>query len=401
VPIRSIAPELLVAVCAGALLRFAPIVGTGFPVGDGGLFAQMALDLRAHAFIPPPTVTYYGAPWVYPPLGLYVLALIPGDPAVTLQWLPATWSIGLIGAVWLLAKELLGRRAAGAAAMVYALVPWSYLWLIQGGGVTRAPGALFAVLAVWAAVKQRWLLLGVFMGMTVITHPEAALFGIMSVWIVWGARWRSWRAFLAIPVALAITSTWLAILLPRLGVDGLLNAVMSRAGGLGFDSLRKVIVLGELWPVALLGLIGVWLCLRGGRERWLVVWAVACMLLPGAIGRWVAVPWAIWWAVALEPVLRTPGMRRWALVPVAATLCALVALGATEPQLSEADRVRMAQIAQTVPPGVSYAVSGSPEMMEWFPYLAKHHSTTSGYGYEWVGGIPAIAADRVYATVGP
>lgn len=393
---HTVRPVLLLAVAAGAVVRIVPAIGAPFPLGDGGLFAQMALDLRANGFVPPETVTYYGAPWVYPPLGLYFLAAIPGDPIVTLRWLPVFWSIALIPAVWLLAKELAGELVADLAALAYALLPWSFFWLIQGGGVTRALGALLAVLAIWSAARRRPVALGVFTGLTVATHPEAALFAVASILVVWAVRWRSPRVLLAVPVSLLLASAWLIIILPRLGVAGLVDGALSRAGGLGDDSLRKIIVLFDLWPVTLLGLVGIAVSLRYRRERWLILWALVCMLLPGAIGRWVAVPWAILAGLAVEPLFVLRIAPKWAMVPVVAALTVAATLTVKAPILPAADRFAMAKIADTVGPDIAYAVYGSSEVTEWFPFLARHHSTTTSVGYEWVGGIPPEAADRVY-----
>jgi hypothetical protein len=398
---RAVRPLLVLAIVLGAVVRILPAIGAGFPLGDGGLFAQMALDLRANGFVPPESVTYYGAPWVYPPLGLYLLAAVPGDPTVTLRWLPVVWSVALIPAVWLLAREVVGELVADVAAVAYALLPWSFWWLIQGGGVTRGLGALLAVLAIWAAARRRPLLLGVFTGLTIATHPEAALFAVASILIVWAVRWRSSRVLLAIPVSLLLASIWLIIILPRLGIVGLVAGAMSRAGGLGDDSLRKVIVLVDLGPLTVLGLVGVAVCLRYRRERWLIVWAVVCMLLPGAIGRWLAVPWAILVALAVEPLFELRIATRWAILPAAAALTVSAAITLKPPHVSPADRSAMATIAETVEPDVTYEVFGSAEVTEWFPFLAQHHSTTTGVGYEWVGGIKPSRADRVYGRPDP
>jgi hypothetical protein len=391
-------PGLLLAVLTGAVVRIVPAIGADFPIGDGGLFVQMALDLRANGFVPPLTVTHYGAPWVYPPAGLYLLAVIPGDPTDTLRWLPILWSIGLIAAVWLLARELVGRRVADLAAIAYALLPWSYWWLIQGGGVTRALGALLAVLAIWATARRRWLPLGILMGLTVATHPEAAFFAMVSIVIVWAVRWRSPRALLAIPVSLAIAGAWLVVILPRLGIDGLVHGMMSRPGAVSYDSLRKVMVLAELWPAALLGVLGVVLCLRYRRARWLIIWAAVCMVSPGAIGRWVAIPWAMLIGVAVEPIFELRLAPRWAAVPIVAVLTVALALTVTVPVLPAGDRARMATIARTVAPNVSYTVYGSRLTREWFPLLAKHRSTTTRVGFEWVGGKTPTTGDRAYGT---
>jgi len=57
-------------------VRLAPVVLANAPLGDGGLFAVMARDIRTAGFALPNFTSYNdGAiPLVYPPLGLYLLA---------------------------------------------------------------------------------------------------------------------------------------------------------------------------------------------------------------------------------------------------------------------------------------------------------------------------------------
>jgi hypothetical protein len=291
---------------------------------------------------------------------------------------------------------MLSESEADLAALSYALLPWSFIWLVQGGGVTRAPGVLFAVLALWALASRRWTVFGVFLGLTIATHPEAALFAAMSSVIVWAVRGYPRGILRAVPVAVAISMVWLVILIPRFGVSGLVNGVMSRAVGFGDDSIRKVIVIADLWPITLLGLLGAAIALRYGRSRWIVLWALLCALLPGAIGRWVAVPWSLLAGLALAPWLSFLPRARFAVAAAALALAILAPLATTVPALPASDRARMLEIADTVDPNVTFAVYGSEVVVEWFPYLAEHRSTTTSVGFEWVGGLPPAGADRVY-----
>jgi len=238
--------------------------------------------------------------------------------------------------------------------------------------------------------------MGFFFGLTVATHPEAALFAAVSISLIWVVKWRSLVALRGIPIAMAISVSWLVIILPRLGLDGIFQGILSRAGGLGDDSLRKVILLADLWPVTLMGLMGAAVALRFGKLRWLLGWAAACAVLPGAIGRWVAFPWAILAAVGVEPALDLNLRARWAIAAVAAPLTVGAVLTFQVPSVPPLDRMGMRDIATTVAPDLAYRVIGSPEIVEWFPYLAQHHSTTTDVGYEWVGGKPGEPADRVY-----
>ena len=60
--------------------------------------------------------------------------------------------------------------------MAYGLASPAYLGLIAGGGVTRAPGLLLAMLTLWAVVKRYPLAAGVLGGLTLLTHPIAAAY---------------------------------------------------------------------------------------------------------------------------------------------------------------------------------------------------------------------------------
>jgi hypothetical protein len=99
-----------VALGAGVVLRAAPIAAD-FPLGDGGLFWAMANELRTNGFLPPDVTGYNGLdiPYVYPPLGLYLLGLLGGD-RMWLQIIPALFSIATIPAVWLLGRGLTSHR---------------------------------------------------------------------------------------------------------------------------------------------------------------------------------------------------------------------------------------------------------------------------------------------------
>ncbi len=129
-------PLLLVVVMA-AVVRLPSVMSADFPLGDGGLFAQMSLDLRANGFSPPPQVSYYGSPWIYPPLPLYVLAAIPGEPSDTLRWLPPLLSIVAACTVWLLARDLLGDRFALIAASTYSIFAVAAISVMAGGARSR------------------------------------------------------------------------------------------------------------------------------------------------------------------------------------------------------------------------------------------------------------------------
>ena len=182
---------IAIAIAVAVWLRAAPL-RADFAFGDGGLFWVMANGLRENGLLPPSTVYYNGEaiPWVYPPFGLYLVALLGGDLDL-FRVLPALFAIATVPAMWMLARSLVGERAALVALIAYGLSLPAYFGLIAGGGVTRAPGLLFALLTMWAVVSGRVAAAGALGGATLLTHPIAALYGLLSCSVLWATRGES------------------------------------------------------------------------------------------------------------------------------------------------------------------------------------------------------------------
>src|SRR6266545_8069862 len=66
------------ALFLGSVIRIFPEVMAGFPLNDGGMFYVMIRDLRLNHYFLPAFTTYNLAaiPFAYPPLGLYLAALL-------------------------------------------------------------------------------------------------------------------------------------------------------------------------------------------------------------------------------------------------------------------------------------------------------------------------------------
>lgn len=110
-------------------------------------------------------------------------ALTGADLLDIFRFLPAAITTLCIPLVYWFARDLLGERPLAAlAALIYALLPRSYIFLIMGGGITRAWGHLFMLLTAWMALRafthpqRRWAALAGLSGaLTVLSHPEAAM----------------------------------------------------------------------------------------------------------------------------------------------------------------------------------------------------------------------------------
>jgi Dolichyl-phosphate-mannose-protein mannosyltransferase len=257
----------------------------------------MARDLQRAGYALPAATTYNAAdvPFAYPPLGFYLAgfaaAIGPWSLLDVFRLLPLLCCLLLIPAFYGLARRLLDPLAAACAVVAFALLPRSFEWLLMGGGVTRAPGLLFAVLALWQAHRlytrggaAPLLLTTLFAAATVLSHPEMAWFLAYSgalLWLAWGRTRRATAASGMVAAGTALlTAPWWATVLARHGPTPLLAAGSSGWTLLGLASLLKLEISDEpAFPLlGALALGGVLACLRD--RRWLLpAWLAAVFLL--------------------------------------------------------------------------------------------------------------------------
>jgi len=363
-----------------------------FPSGDGGLFWVMANDLRDNSLVPPTFTTYNTGdiPWVYPPLGLYLVAALGGG----LEWfriLPAVFAIATLPAVWLLARALISERGALVAVVAYGLASPAYLGLIAGGGVTRAPGLLLAVLTLWAVARRYPRAAGVLAGLTLLTHPIAAAYVLVGSAALWATRGADRRMLWSPIIALAIGAAWFVPMILRHGFDPLLAGLGSR----DVDILDNAILLvaETINPPNLafvLGFVGAAIAVQ--RRRWdLVAWLVVSAFGAAVVDRWVAIPLAVLAGLAVDAALVEPArLRSVATVAVAAITAVTGVLLSDGPQTVTAQqRETMAWAATDTPEDATFAVIGYPTdrgMVEWFPAIARRENMTTWQGSEWVPG---------------
>ena len=298
---------------AGALVlslvvRAYHVLAYDFPLNDGGLFYQMAGELREAGYRLP-AVSGYNAiemPFAYPPLGLYVAALLADVTPLALidvfRFLPLVVSVATVAAFALLAGAMLRSGVAVVATVVaFALVPRSFIWLLMGGGVTRAFGLLFALLA----LRQVYLLYtrrstghaapaAAFAALTALSHLETAWFLAYSsalFFLAFGRHRHGLLSSAAVALAtLALTAPWWGAVLAEHGVAPFVAAghtndsIFSDAGKrryLFFSLLRFVFTGEALFPIiGTVALLGVLVCLLT-RRPFLPLWWAAIILLSG------------------------------------------------------------------------------------------------------------------------
>src|SRR5258706_696888 len=184
-----------VAMELGAFVRLF-IVATGdFPLNDGGLFLVMTRDVMQANFALPAFSSYNAIhmPFVYPPLGFYIVGIIASVshwPLLDIvRFFPVVVNILTIPAMYILARTVLNSRAQAIyATFAFALLPRAFFWLIMGGGLTRSVGFFFAILAMQQAclmytTRQRRYILStsVLSALTVLSHPEMMLYAACSI----------------------------------------------------------------------------------------------------------------------------------------------------------------------------------------------------------------------------
>ena len=142
------------------VVRAAFVLGSDFPLNDGGMFLQMTRDLQGSGYALPAYTSYNGGavPFAYPPLGFYLAAIIdavtPLSLAGVFRFLPLIASFAAVAAFLFMARTLLPTRTHVITALVaFATLPATFQWMLMGGGVTRAPGFVFALLAVTFAYR--------------------------------------------------------------------------------------------------------------------------------------------------------------------------------------------------------------------------------------------------------
>ena len=426
---------LLAAILLGGALRFALLAASDFPYNDGGMVLVMTEEVLESRGRLPAFTTYNtgpaGAraaeaiPFAYPPLPFYLAALpagLLGLPLLQIQhWLPGLFSLLTIPAFYWLALNLLNQAPrAGFAALVYALALPSFDRVLMGGGLTRAPGMLFAILAlaavqrVFAGRRSRGSLAGaaVLCSLAILSHPVTAWFTAYSAALLLAfapQRRRNLPAAAWIAGgALLLTAPWWLGLLQTHGLSPLLAALSTRSG-LSLPAAVGSLLLFDLTREAFLDIIGA-LALFGlladlAARRWLLpAWLALIFLLERTTPLTFAIlPLAMLAAggaaLAAAAVLNQPGIRQpfarriiaaaLVILPLYALLSSYVTF--QPPVLSAASREAMAWAERSTPAASRFLVLTGlnwwdDPVSEWFPVLAQRRSLATVQGSEWLPG---------------
>lgn len=408
--------------------RAVALWGADFPLNDGGMFAVMVEELVDNRFVPPETTSYNSAavPWVYPPLPFYLaaaaVAVGAGDVPSVLLWLPLVLNFASVVAFCWAAEALVRTRAALAIASVaFAILPFSFNWQIMGGGLTRAAGLLFAILALGAGCRlferrrrRDAIMTAAFAAAAILSHPEMpVLCGsfLACLWLVRGRSWAALRVGLGVAAGtLALTSPWWLMVLMRHGIEPLTAAagtVQWTPGELMPLPLLSFTGDGYATPLAVLAAVGA--AFEVAQRRFVVpLWLLAAFAIPRLGFRAAVIPAAILVGVALGELIwpavehasgEVRRLSRTAALALSMVLLGhalvMVTLGEAEhrrlnPFLTRSERDAMRWVKENVTTDARFLVVGSASSWaedpasEWFPALARRLSVATPQGREWL-----------------
>lgn len=417
---------LILSLLLGGWLRFIPALNADFPVNDGGLFYVMIHDLLDNQLALPVTTTYnhLNLPFAYPPLGLFLAALLAQTfqltPLTPIVWIPPIATTLSIAVVYQLAREITSDPLkAGGTALGYALAPASITWLLMGGGLTRSLGMLFLLLTALSAYRMYWrqpkhgLWITALCGsLTVLSHPDMTLHAI-SIPVLFFLFARSYKNFVnSLLVGLGVaflTSPWWLTILRTSGLDPFLQAPRS-----GFYNLIAIlsplglfqIVNEKYLPIlTLAGLCGLIVTLAKKEYFLPALLALPYLVNPRNADTVAIVPLAMLSAIAIVDYL-LPGINSLAKDPhrriskLLGAYLLIVALGGAYNQmnefmsttLSKSAREAMQWVKENTPDNSTiYTITGNPHLfvdpvLEWLPVFADRHNVSTIQGREWVNG---------------
>jgi len=432
----------MASVLFGAWVRFLPTIETGSPINDGGMFFVMISDLRANHFLLPSITSYnhLNIPFAYPPLTFYVAGLISSLGISTLEvlrWLPPLISTLSIFAFYWMASLMLGSPPKAAlATMVYALMPRLFSWYVMGGGLSRAFGLLFLLLAcaaTWALFTEprlKYMFLSALFGAgAILSHPETGLHTAAAcalIWLVKGRGSRRVRDALMLGLGVvALTAAWWGTVLFQHGLAPFQSALGT--GGhnalfwlpwITFDFAEERFAT----VLTVLGLIGAAVqCAR--RDWFLPLWVLIPFVVePRSATAIAAVPLAMLGGVGLSDLLIpaisglesnsrmeaqdwTEYISRGRIAKILLSYVLLFALiGATVYDfsltnyvVSHDDRGAMDWIVNHTPANSRFIVlTGRPDpledpLAEWFPAYSLRNSENTIQGREWLMGSDFMA----------
>jgi hypothetical protein len=426
----------------GAFVRILPILQSPLPLNDGGLFYAMAQDILDAGFKLPLFTTYNqaGIPFVYPPLGLYILAFLSRffSALQLVRWLPIIYSVVSILAFFFLTRTVFKDLLKAAfATLAFAMIPSAADILIWGGGVTRALGYLFCLLALNQALllfqtdRRKYILTtALFAALVLLSHPSAAFMTALFIgffWLVYGrSRSGSLSALVVILLVVAITAPWWLVVYLRHGLQPFMN-------GFGSGWYTPLFIVPYLrlnttseafatlvMVIAILG--GLYSFYR--KQYFLPLWFLVSLLSQRDGYVYASIPVSLLFAVAVidlilpafyprEPAagsdpLASPGARLLVtfllIYNLLNSIVAVQKISSVRVTAPEQAAMQWVRINTPVDAKILLLTFGDPlnlPFLEWFPALTGRVSLTTVQGYEWLPGSSFSTRKQAFQELQP
>jgi len=438
---KTYAPAISHLLAVGLLLAAsAPILWfnawtKAMPLEFAGLYTLAAETLVHNAYRLPDHLPFYGpggTPFVYPPVGFYVMAFATdlfNIPTLTyLRVVPAVLVSGIGIVAYIFAYLLFrSRLAAFAAALIFVSTPELLQVELFAGGVIRALALLWLLagltttyLTLITGRRCTVVLSGLLLGLAIMTHPSAVPFiaiSLPALLLLQPSRGNTLRIGIIALLSLITAAPWWATILERHGVDAftsasgvmpIVAAAHSPGPTAGIHSLVTAIavrmsVTPSIWlPIAqCLAYIGAAYCLAVGRPV-LPLWFLCCLAtLPLGIPYYY-LPGSLMAATMLMVMCdHASRFRRQTAALHYSTL--IVLLGFTlgylwwrgfawvrqqVPALSEDDLAIGRWIQANTSENATFlalSATGREADLEWFPYLLRRTPVFGKWGAEWTG----------------
>jgi hypothetical protein len=452
---RGVLMAATAAIMLGILVRCIPVLTHDFPLNDGGMFYRMVEELQRSHYVLPKYTSYNQAhiPFAYSPFGFYAAGLLADLTSISLinvfRFLPLFVSILTVIAFFVLARSVLSTRASPsaviAAVLGFALIPRTFVWMISGGGITRAFGFLFAIFALHQAyhlyTRQDYryaVSTAILCALSVLSHIGTARFVAISIALLWMAFGRHRRGVVGSLVVasgtILLTAPWWGTVMAYHGVAPFVAANQTSGSLLNdIETVKEIVGHLARFGTALTSepffpLIGV-LAFFGGlasltpTRLFLPVWLVLliCLDLRGA-ATFSAVPSAMLVGICVSDILLPLLNRAWAewkptplhkrmtsgldvtnVVAIAVLgVFLLYTVSGTLTRkfgwevrylvsLSPEERSAMQWVRHHTPEDGQFLVYAyddyghfADRTAEWFPVLAERRSIITIQGYEWL-----------------
>ncbi len=414
------------------LIRVYFILRTDFPLNDGGMFLPIILDILKNNFVPPPFLTYnhINIPFVYPPLAFYFAALIVKltkiNPIEVLRFLPVSISVITIFVYYhfsyILSKS---RFTAIIAVIIFGLLPRSFEWMIMGAGLTRSFGQLFTVLALYFCfkycqqqTKNSFVYLTVFIGLTILSHPEWVVFEVFSIilFLIYFYNKKKKIISLLFNIFIAVslfTLPWWSLILFRNQARSFIESFFTgRVEGINLpDMLPFHFIIAMLILILIIYEIFKSLIRFDKLGLFLFVWFLAIFVMQlRSMNTHLSIPFALIMGLSMNNIKSSVVVftnkqlpirnihifdnliSLFILISISAymTLLLIVFSPKTISSVNLADRAAMKWIKKNTSRESTYIVM-TPEnrwwldkVNEWFPALTDRRSILTVQGYEWL-----------------